>query len=590
MDHRAQSAKMVTKQMFRLLPIQILLAAVGAVNGIVSSYFASNYVGIRAMSAVGLYGPLNMLMAAVSTMLVGGSVILCGKYMGQNQPEKLQSVFCLDLAAAAITSLVFTGAFLAMGLLDLTGFLTRDDTVRPVFNRFLLGQSIGVLPFLLGNQLPAFLSMENRSRRTLLASVAFIVVNVGLNFLFVQVLRLEAFGLALASSLGLWVFLGVEAQYFFSKRSHLRFSLRHIRWGETGEILRVGFPGAASNGYQTLRGLVVNKLLEMFVGSVGISAYAAANNLLAVFWSVPVGMLAVSRMLISVSIGEEDRQTLTDIMRVMFRRFVPLMCALSALLILGAVPLTRIFFRDPGQSVYGMMVWGLRILPLCMPLSIICMHFVCYGQASGKTGLVHLLSVLDGVVCVAGFSALLIRPLGIYGVCIASVLNGIVTTIVIVAYSRRKRKRFPRTMDELMVLPDDFGAPENERMDLTVHTMDEVVTLAQRVQSFCREKGIDERRACLAGLAMEEMTGNIVDHGFGKDGKRHFVDVRVVHKNDDVILRLKDDCVPFDPGERQKMADSGDVTKNIGLRMVFRIAREIRYQNILGLNVLTVRI
>ena len=47
-------------------------------------------------------------------------------------------------------------------------------------------------------------------------------------------------------------------------------------------------------------------------------------------WALPVGMLAVSRLLISVSIGEEDRQTLTDVMRVMFRRYLPLMCLICA--------------------------------------------------------------------------------------------------------------------------------------------------------------------------------------------------------------------------------------------------------------------
>ncbi len=61
-------------------------------------------------------------------------------------------------------------------------------------------------------------------------------------------------------------------------------------------------------------------------------------------------------------------------------------------------------------------------------------------------------------------------------------------------------------------------------------------------------------------------------------------------KNGQVILRIKDDCVPFDPGERQKMTAGEDITKNIGLRMVFGIARDIQYQNILGLNVLTIRI
>ena len=36
---------MVRKLMFKLLPVQILLAAAGTINMIVSSYFASNFVG-----------------------------------------------------------------------------------------------------------------------------------------------------------------------------------------------------------------------------------------------------------------------------------------------------------------------------------------------------------------------------------------------------------------------------------------------------------------------------------------------------------------------------------------------------------------
>ena len=57
-----------------------------------------------------------------------------------------------------------------------------------------------------------------------------------------------------------------------------------------------------------------------------------------------------------------------------------------------------------------------------------------------------------------------------------------------------------------------------------------------------------------------------------------------------MILRIKDDCVPFDPGERLKMQASEDITKNIGIRMVFKMAKDVQYQNILGLNVLTIRI
>ena len=588
--NQAANTKMITKLLFRLLPIQILLSVVGAVNGIVSSFFASNYVGVTAMSAVGLYSPLNMLITSISTILVGGSVILCGKYMGQNQKEKTQQVFSLNLVLSTLISLIFILLFVLMGMFSLTGFLTRDEVVRPLFNRYLLGQAAGVLPLMLGSSFAAFLSLENRGNLTLVASFCYIVANVALNFLFVQVLHMEALGLALASSLGLWVFLGVQAQYYMTGRSYLRFSTDHLAWRESGDILRIGVPGALSNVYQTARGLIVNHLLEVFVGSVGISAFAAGDNIMRIFWSIPAGMLAVSRMLISVSIGEEDRQTLADIMRVMFRRFIPLMCVVCAGIMLCAVPMTRLFFRDPAEPVYMMTVWGLRILPICMPLSIICMHFTCYGQASGKQGLVHLLALLDGVVCVAGFTALLIPLIGMNSVYIANVLNGTVTTLVIIGYAWLRKRHFPRNMEELMVIPENFGVPEDHRMDLSVRSIEDVVSVAERVQAFCLSRGVDARRAYLAGLSMEEMAGNIVDHGFTKDHKRHSIDVRVVHKNDDVILRIKDDCVPFDPGERQEITEGDDILKNIGIRMVFRTANDIQYQNILGLNVLTIRI
>ncbi|MBQ3267581.1 MAG: ATP-binding protein [Atopobiaceae bacterium] len=590
MDGQAANIKMVSKLMFRLLPVQVLLCMVNMVNALVSSFFASNYVVVDAMSAVGLYGPVGMLASSVSTVLVGGSAILCGRYMGENQQGRMQNVYSLNVIMSLLLAVFFIVAFVAMGVFDLSGFVTRDPVVRPIFNTYLLGQAIGVIPLMLGNSLAAFLSLENKGRRTLIASISYIVANVLLNFLFVQTLQLEAFGLALASSLGMWVFLGVQAQVFLSGRSHFRLVMHDLLWGEVASIFLIGFPGAASNVYQTLRGLIVNNLLEAYVGSVGISAFAAANNLLGLVWAIPAGMLAVSRMVISVSVGEEDRQTLTDVMRVMFRRFIPLMCVIVSAIILCAVPLTRIFYHDPSEPVFMMTVWGFRILPLCMPLSIICMHFTCYGQTSSKQGLVNVLALLDGVVCVAGFTALLIPHVGMNSVYVANVLNGVVTTLVIIGYSCLMNRSFPRNMEELMVVPDDFGVSDDERMDLSVTGIEDVVSVSERVQGFCRSRGISERSSYFAALSMEEMAGNVVVHGFEKDNRMHSVDVRVVHKDDDVILRIKDDCVPFDPGERQAIVESDDIMKNVGIRMVFKMAKDVQYQNILGLNVLTIRI
>ncbi len=576
--------------MYRLLPIQVLLAAVGAVNGIVSGLFASNYVGADAMSAVQLYMPVTQFLNAVNLMMVGGSQILCGQYMGRNEPERTQNVFSLDLLISLAVSLAVIVLLGAVSIFDLGRLFVADANVRLLFAQYISGQAIGISPLMLGQQLAAFLSLENRMRRTTIASVVFIAVNILFNYVFVVVLGYGSFGLALASSLGLWVFFLIQAQFFISGKSMLRFKMRGCRAKDAGDIIKVGLPGSLSQGYQTVRRLIVNALVLSFVGSIGLSAFGVSDSFLGVIWALPSGMLAVSRMIMSVSIGEEDRQTLTNVMRTMFRRYVPLMALVSLILIICAKPLTRLYYPESAGPVFEMAAWGFRLLPLCMPFSVIVMHFVCYGQESGKHMFVHVQSILDGVVCVAAFSALLVPLIGLNGVYTANVLNGVVTTLVIIIYSWFSKKRFPRTMDDLMVIPDDFGVPENQRMDLSLGSIEEVVKVSQAVQSFCTGQGIDERRSMLSALFMEEMAGNVILHGFVTDQRKHSVDIRVTHKNDEVILRIKDDCIPFNPEERKQMSDPDDPVRYAGIRMVYSMARQIDYQSILGLNVLTIHI
>ena len=581
---------MLARLMFMLLPVQILLAAIGAVNGIVSGYFASNYIGVEAMTAVGIYGPIGMIVTTTATILTGGSSILCGKYMGQNRPDKMHNIFTLDLLVTGAIGALFTAALLVLSIPDLTGFLSHEPEVRALLNQYIIGQAVGIIPYLIGSQLTIFLSIENRSRLAMTASVSYIIANLVFNILFVSVLRWEVFGLALASSAGMWVFFLAQAGYFISGRSQMRFRAKSIIWSEVITILVIGFPGAATNVYQILRGLTVNRLLETCVGGIGISAFTACNNFLGLFWAIPAGFVAVSRMITSVSIGEEDRQTLTDVMRVMFTRFVPIMTAIALILMALAVPETKIFYKDQNLPVFMMTVNGFRLLPLAMPLSVVAMHFNCYGQASGKQALINLISFMDGFVCVAAFSAILIPVCGINGLYYANILNGIVIILLFFAYACIKNRKIPSDMDELMVIPENFGAPETDRMDMTIRNIDEVVNISQRVESFCLDKGVDKRRAFLSGLAMEEMAGNIVEHGFEKDERQHTVDVRVVYKDDNVILRLRDDCTAFDPGTFSAIADGDDAAANIGIRMIFGMIKNIEYQNILGLNVLTMSI
>ena len=60
-DRPVSDYHLLARLFFRLLPYQILLIVINAVNGIVDSLVASNVVGTEAMSAIGLYTPPDAL-------------------------------------------------------------------------------------------------------------------------------------------------------------------------------------------------------------------------------------------------------------------------------------------------------------------------------------------------------------------------------------------------------------------------------------------------------------------------------------------------------------------------------------------------
>ena len=84
------------------------------------------------------------------------------------------------------------------------------------------------------------------------------------------------------------------------------------------------------------------------------------------------------------------------------------------------------------------------------------------------------------------------------------------------------------------------------------------------------------------------MARNVVTHGFGKDNKNHYLEARVISRDDKITLRIKDDCIPFDPVEMAGHLNPDDITANIGIKMVMKIADDVSYWNLMGLNVLTI--
>ena len=66
--------------------------------------------------------------------------------------------------------------------------------------------------------------------------------------------------------------------------------------------------------------------------------------------------------------------------------------------------------------------------------------------------------------------------------------------------------------------------------------------------------------------------------------------MRVIRLDSGWMLRMRDNCPKFDPTEWLKLHENEDKTRNIGIRMVCGMAKDIKYLSTMELNNITITI
>jgi len=141
-----------------------------------------------------------------------------------------------------------------------------------------------------------------------------------------------------------------------------------------------------------------------------------------------------------------------------------------------------------------------------------------------------------------------------------------------------------------LLLPPDFGSDFGKELTITADSMLEVIGMSRIVTLFCQENDISKEKARALAHCIEELGVNIINHGFN-DGKHHAIDVRILVKEKEIILRIRDDCRYFNPVDYYEIYGQDDNReKNIGLRMVVNMTKSIKYVSTMGTNNLVIKI
>jgi anti-sigma regulatory factor (Ser/Thr protein kinase) len=209
-----------------------------------------------------------------------------------------------------------------------------------------------------------------------------------------------------------------------------------------------------------------------------------------------------------------------------------------------------------------------------------------FYQCTKRVGLSSMICILQSLVYTVAFAFFLIRPLGASGVWLAFLLGEgmtLLTTLLVISW---KNKRLVSSLDDIMMLEEDFGGAAQDRMEWSIgNSMDEVMTLSAGIYQFGKERGIGTKTLHTLSLCIEEMAGNVVRHAF-RPGEERWLDVTLINKPEALILRLRDNGAAFDPLAylSQGRYDT------YGIRLIHALATSFEYRRSMGLNHLIIRL
>lgn len=579
------------KKIFRqMLVTQIVSAMTVMLCMLVDSIMIGRFLGVDSMTAYGLATPVLLVFAAFGSMLSAGIQVMCGKTMGSGDMEATNGCFSVSVALAAAISLVGTAAVLLFTdpicVLLGAGQNTPDNEVFRLTRDYLRGFIIGAPAFIFAQIMVPFMQISGSRTRLVAAVAAMTVADIALDVLNVFVVKWSTLGMGLASSVSYYIAFVIGALYFFKKSCIFRFRPALLRGKTALDLIRYGLPTVINQISLVLLVFVLNKVLLEVGQNLAVAAYSVISTVGNLCYCFGSGIASVALLLSSIFYSDEDKTELRALIKTMFFYAVALDLALIAAVLILAPLLVGLFLTgDPeaaGMAILGLRLFSLSLLPCSLNTS-----YKNYLQGVNQTKFTQAISVMQNFAFTALFAFLLSRFLGTTGVWLGYLCGETLTLLVIVIAVWKRCGRVSFSAEAFSYLPPSFGAGEGDCMEETLTDLGGAVAVSAKAAEFCRLHGESPRNGAMIALCIEEMTSNIVAHGFTKDNREHSVDVRLLFKGEKRMIRIRDNCLHFDPLRYLDLHKTDDPTAHIGIRMVMKTVKNANYVNSLGLNNLT---
>lgn len=582
--------KLIARLFKDTLIIFLLSLFVSTIGYVIDGILTGEFLGTEAIAAFGLTMPYQKFVTIFPSVVVLGMQVLCSKFLGRGELHTANGIFLLAVIVTLIAAVLMmcTTLLFTTQIADILNAKEELGVIRPLTIDFLQAYSFGLPAITAVTIFTPIMQLDNDRQQAVISAVVLALCDIAGDLINVFVLDGGLWGMGIATTISYWIAAGVLLLHFFKANSNFKFlpevvSLKHFR-----QMILIGLPVILGRGTAVLRLEFFTRMSVALASGVGVAAYAAIENFSGLLEIIPKAFGASTQMIGGILIGERDKNSILRLMKLALKYSLIISLIITAAVFLGAPIIADLYTHDDATD-YQMTLEGFQLAIAFLPLCAVGIIFTYYYQACGRFKLVSNLTVAGNVGFVVPIALLLTPHFGINGLWLSFPLSYVAFLLVIFFITCRHCGRITFRLEDYLLLPEDFDVANDKQLNITVTNKAEVLGLSERTQTFCEMQGIDGRRSMFAGICIEEMAGNIVDYGFD-DGKKHFVDVRVIVKGEQVIIRIRDDCRQFDPKKWAKIHNPEDAASHIGIRLCRKISTEFNYVNVLKLNNLIIKL
>ncbi len=392
----------------------------------IDGFFVSRYAGSDALAGINIVIPITCVTFGVAVMLATGAGAIIGEHLGRNEVEQASRVFsfmCLVLLA-------FSAAFTALGvafLRPIAVLLGSSERLMPHVLPYALVVFLGTVPMAFKLFFEYLVRSDGNSKVGLAMSVVGLVLNVGLDYLFVGVFRLGTLGAAWGTTLSITASALIGLVYF------LRFgNIRFARPKADGRVLLKSCTNGSSEMFTEfstgITTLLFNLLVMKYFGEDGVAAVTIIMYIYYFFISFYMGIAVAVAPVVSYNVGAEKPRKIREMLRYSFCTIAITAVLILAASLLGGPAIIHLFVQS--GNVYDITWQALRLFSPVFVFIGFNVFLSGYFTALGNGLTSAVISLLRSLVLVVLFIAVLPLLLQENGIWLTMPFSEAVTVLV----------------------------------------------------------------------------------------------------------------------------------------------------------------